>query len=206
MSKPRPLTPQQARNSLAHRFGRRADSLRQLATRFGIRPDRVFLVWTRWSGARRGEGDETVTHRVEILPTPRVSDVTSLARRPWSVGILPEGTLRVDRISVYFTEDHLSGLVIPSSPPTVIPSGEQVAGTPVEPREDPQRDFFWEIAEDGRGDALPDRRRFRLFAKPNRAAGSVEWAALLEPVSEPVNREGKPRVSEEDALDEDVDE
>lgn len=199
MPKPRALRPNEARHTLAHRLGPRVDRLRQLSTRFGLRPYRVFLTWTRAQGAAVGRGDEAVVARVEILPTPRVTDMTALARRPWSVGQLPEGTVRVDRVSVLFTADNLSGLVIPSDPPRRIPTGQLVGGTALVPKTDPQIDFFYEVVEDGRGDDPSRRERFRLFGQPYRDAGGISWVVLLEAASDPTDRAGKPRTSEEDA-------
>lgn len=199
MPKPRPLRPEEARRTLAHRLGTRVDRVRQLSTRFGLRPYRVFLTWTKAEGALVGRGDEAVITRVEILPTPRVTDMSALARRPWSVGILPEGTVRVDRVSVLFTADNLSGLVIPDDPPRRVPGGQRVSGTALVPKTDPQVDFFYEIVEDGRGDELPRRDRFRLFGQPYRDAGSISWTILLEAASDPTDRAGQPRTSEEDA-------
>src|SRR5690606_22489316 len=103
-----------ARSTLAHRLGLKADRLRQKYTKFGLRSQRVFLCWSSWSGEERGEGDETLFARVEITPTPRVSDLNALNRRPYAAGVFKEGSVRVDQISaVVFTRDMLSGLVIP---------------------------------------------------------------------------------------------
>ena len=201
MPRVRPLRPDEARRSLAHRLGPRIDRLRQISTRFGERPYRVFLVWTRSQGAESSRGDESVIARVEILPTPRVSDVTALSRRPWTVGVLPEGTLRVDRVSVLYTFDQLSGLVIPdASPPRPGPArGEQVSeGSALTPTNNAQVAFFYEMVEDGRGDSPAGRERFRLFSKPSRDAGAVSWSLLLEPQSEPTDRSGSPLTSEND--------
>ncbi len=204
MARPKALTPQQARNTLAHRFGRRADSLRQLATRFGIRPNRVFLVWTRGTGAVVGEADENVLARVELLPTPRV-DLNAMVRRPWTVGILPEGVARIDRVSVYFTSDQLKGLLIPSRRwrTSGQPESELLAGDWEKPERDEQVDFFYEIVEDGRGDERPQRLRFRVYGEPVRDAVNVGWNIMLEPASEPTNRDGAPRLGEHDVTDAD---
>ncbi len=204
MPKPKAITPDQARRTLAHRLGPRVDRLRQLSTRFGLRPYRVFLTWTHSQGAVVGRGDENVVARVELLPTPRVTDMTALARRPWSVGQLPEGTIRVDRISVLFTADNLSGMVIPGTPLRRRPSGDRVGGTALTPNADPQVDFFYEVVEDGRGDEPARRERFRLYGAPYRDAGMVHWVVLLEAASDPTDRAGNPRTSEEDVRDDDA--
>ena len=170
--------------------------MRQIATRFGVRPYRCFLVWTKWSGAERGEGDETVYARFEILPTPRLAELTGVGYRPWSSGTFPEGTIRLDRISTLFTQDNLKGLVIPAQLPLdycCCPGtrdGRPIAGTLARPVTSPQTDFFWEITEDGRGDGDPERQRYRVSGRLFRDAGNVQWVALLEAASDPLTREG----------------
>lgn len=204
MPRPRPLTPEQAKRTLAHRLGGRVDRLRQIGTRFGIRPTRVFLTWTQWSGAERGAGDETILLRVEILPTPRTTDSAALTRRPWSSGQFPEGSIRIDRISVLLTQDNLAGRVMPMNLPQSYyahrsSQGEPVGGTRFDPKSNPQRDFFYELVEDGRGDDPADRQRFRVLGRPWRDAGNVQWSVMLEEASETTDRAGQSRVGEDDA-------
>ncbi len=164
----------------------------------------MFLTWTKWSGAERGNGDETILLRVELLPTPRCTDSAALTRRPWASGQFPEGSLRVDRISVQLTQDNLAGRVMPMNlPPSYYAhrssQGEPVGGTRFDPKSDPQRDFFYELVEDGRGDDPADRQRFRVLGRPWRDAGNVHWAVMLEEASETTDRAGEPRASEDDA-------
>ncbi len=202
MPTPKPLTRLQAQHSLANRLGARVDRIRQLSTRFGVRPYRVFLVWTRWSGSERGAGEESVFARFELLPTPRVMELTGVGYRPWSAGTFPEGTVRVDRVSTLFTADNLKGLVIPRQLPLdycccpSTPDGTPVAGTLDRPMVAPQVDFFWEIHEDGRGDEEPERLRFRLFSRVTRDAGNAQWVAMLESASDPLDRQGKPKIDQ----------
>lgn len=103
MSRPRPLNPFEAKRSLANRLAPTADRVRQIATRLGIRPYRCFLVWTRFSGEDRGEGDENLIARVELLPTPKVSELTSQQLLLYGAGTLPTGSLRVEKVSATFT-------------------------------------------------------------------------------------------------------
>jgi hypothetical protein len=150
-----------------------------------------------------GEGGENILARVELLPTPRV-DFAGVSRRPWSVGQLPEGSARLDRVSVYYTNDNLKGLVIPQTPVQAQPEGQLIAGTALKPQTDSQIDFFYEIVEDGRGEELPERRRFHLYGEPFRDAGNVGWSIVLEPASDPMGRDGKSRLTEQDvAIDAD---
>jgi hypothetical protein len=202
MPRPRPLTSDEATRTLANRFGKRADSLRQFNTKFGARSKRVFLVWTRWDGLEpeRGVDDEKVLHRVEILPTPRVSDLTAVSRRPFfAEGTLPDGGVRVDEISVYrFTEDMLKGLVVPGDPGS--------PGHPIAPRNKDQSitmpagtDFFYEIVDDGRqGEGPAERQRFQLIGFPTRLETRVQFAVFLSRSSADTSRRGVSQMQDDD--------
>lgn len=150
-------------------------------------------MWTQWTGKERGEGREELLMELEILPTPRVSDLSSLTRRPYSAGVFPEGSLRIDQISAgAYTSDVLKGLSIPrqeTSAPRA-DTGSPVNGNGVERSTNPRIDFWWEIQEDGRGDDPASRERFRVLGRPNRKEGSLYWAVNLEEADEPRNRLG----------------
>lgn len=180
MPKPRPLTPAQAKRTIAHRFAGSkerpgiADRLRQLSTRFGLRSTRCFLVWTRFDGRNRGEGEEREIARVELLPTPRVGDETAIQRTAYGAGVLPVGAVRVDQISAgAYTEDELRGVRVPGAGGEIVP--EDVS-------------FFWELVEDGRGDNPADPKRFRVLAGPSRNEGNVYQSVLLDRISEDRSR------------------
>lgn len=188
--RPAPLPPGGAAKTLAQRMTGRVDRLRQLNTRFGLRSRRVFLVHTRWNGEQRGEGDERVISRVELLPTPRVSDATAINLRPWSGGTMPEGSIRIDQISAaQCTLDVLAGVVLAS------PQGHHfgcACGCLPDPRIPDQVSFFYEIVEDGRGDDPAARERYRVLGQPWRNEGGFQFAVLVEPVSDPMDRLGNP--------------
>lgn len=190
------LSAQQARGSLAQRFAHIADGIRQsIATPFGVRAYRVFLTWTRWSGAARGEGVESVQHRVEILPTPRVSDLTAVTYRQMGFGVVPEGSLRVDRISSYaYTEDELRGLKVPcpvNGQPMPPPApAQEGAAFPIQ--FSARTSFFYEVVEDGRGDNPPERPRYRLMAQPWRRTDGMEWTIVLQREDRDMDRDGQP--------------
>ena len=175
MPKPRPLTAGEAKRTLANRFGPRADRLRQFSTKFGIRPYRCWLVWTKWTGTERGEGKEVTVKRVEILPTPKVTDLTSQALSAFTAGVLPAGSIKVTEISATLTQDQLTGKAYPVNHEDAIPEGVS---------------FYWELVEDGRGDPEPVRAKNRLASVPFRAASMVQWVAMLERISEDANRDG----------------
>ncbi len=174
MSKPRPLTPAQASRSLLARFAPKVDRLRQLGVRFGARPYRVFLVWTKWSGLQRGEGVESEHRRCEILPSPKVQNLDSLTATIAATGTTPTGTIRLTEVSACFSFDQLSGHLFPYQP----------TKTP-----DPY-DFFYEVVEDGRHDPRESRRKFRVSSPPSLDAENVQWVVMLERESEDRDRDG----------------
>lgn len=209
--KPKPLgSVTAARSTLAHRLTNRVDRIRQLNTRFGLRSLRVFLVWSKFSGAERGEGRETIIARVELLPTPRVSDLTAIARRPYSLGVFKEGSIRIDQISgAKYTRDMLLGLEIPIVDQLGNVCGCRPCGAvnplkdePVEARgpdgvertTDEQIDFWWETVEDGRGDSPAETLRYRVFGGPSRSEGRFDWSMNLELADEPTDRSGRPQI------------
>lgn len=199
MPRPRPLSPEQARRTLAHRLAPRIDRVRQLATRLGIRPYRVWLVWTKWSGVERGEGTEREIGRIEILPTPKVRSLDNVAAQFFSGGVLPVGSIRLTEISALYTQDQLTGLAVPPDPDFVEDNVPPRRSTAIQVSESPKPslrslpepfDFYWEVHEDGRGDDPPQHNKFRLAAWPHRDAGNVQWSVLLERISVDEGRDG----------------
>lgn len=174
--KPRPLTPDQAKRSIANRLSPIVDKIRQIPVVLGVRSQRVFLVWTKYSGQERGEGREIELRRKEILPTPKVGPMNSIAFLASTGGVMPVGTLRVQNVTLSLSNDELQGLWIPEPHEDKIP--------------EPYR-FFYEVVEDGRSDRAPSRQRFRLAAKPWRNEGTVSWELALERVSEDPDRSGR---------------
>lgn len=194
--RPAPLPVGRASRTLADRLTGRVDRLRQLSTRFGLRARRVFLVHTAWNGDQRDEGTERIVSRVELLPTPRVADASSVNQRPWSGGTLPEGSIRVDQISArQCTQDVLTGVALAS------PQGHHygcACGCLSDPRIPANVDFFYEIVEDGRGDTQPYRERFRLLGQPWRNEGGFQFGILLEASSQAMDRIGEPTSQDDD--------
>ncbi len=170
MPRPRPLQPFEAKRTLANRLVPIADRLRQFCTTFGVRPYRCFLVWTHFDGEERGEGTETELARVELLPTPKIAELTALNQGAYSGGVLATGTIRLDKISAGYTAAQLTGLEVPGQ------------GQKVEMPRDV--DFWYEVREDGRGGDKPVPMRFRISGVPFRAAGKVSWSVLMETQNE----------------------
>jgi hypothetical protein len=178
MPRPRPLRHGEAGRTLAHRLATRVDRLRQFSTRFGLRSVRAFLVWTKYTGEERGEGREVEVHRVEMLPTPKVSDLSSITLNPYSAGVFPVGTVRLDLISAAFTREQLMGRELPAS--------EQPNTAIAEPY-----DFFYELVDDDRTTQNPLRAKFRPLSAPARREGNVCWSIMLERVSEDRTTQGQ---------------
>ncbi len=185
MPKPRALNPQQAKGTLLARFGPRADRLRQLHTRFGARPYRVFLVWAQWTGNERGEGEEVEAARREILPTPKVSDLTSTQLSAFSGGTLPTGSIRVTEISTTLSTDVLTGRMLPDAHEDHLPQAY---------------DFYWELVEDGRLDRPALRSKYRHASTPFLDASRVQWSVVLERISEDNGRGGQSQAGNDDGL------
>jgi hypothetical protein len=172
----RALTGNEPQRSLANRLAPLGDRLRQLNTRFGVRPYRVFLNWTLWSGNETGQGYETLKQRIELLPTPLVESLDKLAFSAWHAGVLQVGSFKVSQVSNYaYTEDLLRGF------DTCLISNlaglDLLANNVTVPE---PWDFFYEVVEDSRGGPTPDRPRFRLANTPFREPGKLQWTFMLE--------------------------
>lgn len=171
-----------------NRLGTRlADNLRQLNTKFGARPYRVFMVWTKWTGSERGEGDERVLLEREILPTPKVESIDTVSMTLFASGVLEMGSVHVTEVSLTLTRDILTGRAIP---------GLGIVDHIPQPFE-----FFYEIREDGRGEVgtgvQPARLKFRLAVDPFRAATKPYWTFMLERISEDRSRLGKSNIGDD---------
>ena len=142
------------------------DFIRQLPTDLGVRPYRVFLVHTTWSGGARGKGTESVTSEVEILPTPDVSILemtpAGITRSPTNHGIREEGSIVVSEITMTLDENILIG--------------KGTDGTAISKAQS----FYYEVREDGGVSATPRKRRFHPTSIPTRNPYDVGWSILCE--------------------------
>jgi len=160
------------------------DRVRQLNTRFGARPYRVFLNWTLFGGEETGQGYERLMRRVEILPTPLVTNLDNVIFSPWHAGILQSGSLKVSEVSVVaYGEDVLRGLDA-----GLIPGLDLCGDDPGIPE---PWDFFYEVVEDGRAGSMPDRPRFRLANTPFRDVERAQWTFTLERTSRKRKRDDR---------------
>lgn len=138
------------------------DTLRDLNSQFGLRPYRVRIVRTRWSDGVRGRGAEYITGEMEILPVPKVEDLSAIAEVLQPIGLDEVGGIRVSEISGRYTEDHLRGRDFDG---VAVADDEQV---------------FWEV-EFLRSDSRPgERRRFNLRGLPYYDASKLQWIVMLE--------------------------
>jgi hypothetical protein len=157
--------------TLARKFIPLADKLRDLMTKFGLRQYEVHVVRSRWSGGRRGAGQESVVSDVVVLPTPKIMDLTGLQEIANPTGLTEVGSVRVTEISGSYTESQLRGLDTDGTSPN---RDEQV---------------FYEIHF-----ILPNgeaqRRRFLLRSAPFYEAGKLQWSLVLEKAQEDRDESG----------------
>ncbi len=156
--------------SLAAQLGPIADRIRQdVAVGMGVRPYRVFMTTTRWTGEERGDGREEVVSCVELVPRPRVREVTNFQNLPFPAGVLERGVLRIDGISTSYREDDFEG-------------GRGLGRN---------ESFFWELVLDGRSGTREQRRRCR-FLGASLHPGEAQWVAYVERTDEDRDRDGDP--------------
>lgn len=158
---------QQTNTTLASRLGPTVDRIRQLYTSFGIRPYRVFLVHMKWPGGQRGHGVPQELSRREILPTPRLLDMSGTTQVLRAFGLQEEGSVAIDQITPKYTEDDLLGktpdlidLEVPRSGP-------------------PDVDFFWEVVENRPSTPQPVRRRYVPNSVPCLVQDGFQWKITL---------------------------
>lgn len=163
----RPLVDSEIGQSLANKLVPVVDKIRQLATKFGVRPYRVYLVHVQWSGSEIGAGSPVQISRKEILPTPQVLDMASTTEVLRSFGLTEEGGVMINKISAKFTEDDLLGrtpdLVNPAMPRTSLRNVE----------------FFWEIVENRKSDPAPVPRRYVPNSTPMLSRDRFQWKIAL---------------------------
>ena len=163
------------RGTLAQRLIPVADNIRNLNTRFGLRPYKVRIVRVRWSGGTRGRGVPEVERELDILPTPMVQDLTTLTEVLTPIGLDETGVIGVGEISGSFTDEQLRFLDDDGEGPG------------------PDEEVFYEIEypqPDGRPSVL---RRFFIRGAPHYRAGQFQWNIRLEKIEEDRSRTGDPR-------------
>lgn len=166
----RPLPAQQVNQSLAGRLVPVVDRIRQINTRLGLRPYRVFLVHVQWSGAQIGLGSPQEISRREILPTPRVRDISSTSEVYTNMGRVEEGGVVIDQVSAKWAEDDLMGRTPDLLDPAVPRSGKRNA------------EFFYEVVENRATMPNPIPRRYTPSAAPTLSRDGFAWRVVLSKV------------------------
>jgi len=151
------------RASLGQKLVPVVDGARDIATKLGLRPYVVRLVWTRWSEGARGEGSEIVAKTEVLTPIPKSPDLSDLSTVVGAGGEEEQGSIRVNGISGRYSENFLKGCDEEGNPPA-----DDVS-------------FYWEVEFPlaGSGKVV---RRFSVRGVPVYLAGSLQWAVDLERV------------------------
>ncbi len=130
------------------------DRIRGLHAHLGTRPYRVWRVRTRWTGTRRGGGEEVVVAEREVVPTPRVTGIESLDALLTPTGREEDGLVELSEISLSESEEDVAwgwGVHVPHT-----------------------EEWYWEIRyADGR------RRRFVTASAPERDVRTMGWRVRL---------------------------
>jgi hypothetical protein len=152
-----------------------ADELRDLRVQFGLRPYMVHVVRTRWSGGRRGVGQEVVVSDTAILPTPLISDLTGLGLTVTPAALDEVGQITLSEVSGAYTEDQLLGWS---------DAGE---------RPGPDEQVFYEVEFLLPGGGPGERRRFSTRSAPYYQADRFQWVMTLARASDARSRTGELR-------------
>jgi hypothetical protein len=146
-----------------------ADSIRDIATEFGLRPYEVSLIMTRWSGGqgmdiKRGIGAEVIISTIPLLPTPLLTDMTGVAQINTPVGLDEFGEVLLTEVSARYREEQLRGLG---------PNGEPI---------EKNVQFYYEIEfpPPQFADRDGQRRRFTIKGAPMYFADKFQWQIRLE--------------------------
>lgn len=132
----------------------------------GVFPYRVFLVVAGWSGGEPGRGNRIEKSRVELRcgfdasgkPTPPDVTLEGSFSRALN-GVVDEGEAVVEKLDPTYTETELCDIG----------------------RLEPGEESFYEIRQDGRDGAAPDRPsgRYRILGKPARERYAGGWRIRL---------------------------
>ncbi len=166
------VTPGMLGQTLTRKLVPVVDKIRDLHTQFGGRVYNVRIIRTRWDGNRRGIGKECIVSSIDIRPTPRVVDLTTLQEITTPIGLEETGAVNVNQISGRFSEEILLG---------IDPDLKEPA---------PDENIFYEI-EFPRVDGRPGtRRRFHIRAAPNYDPYGFQSSITLEKADENRGQDG----------------
>lgn len=156
------VTPNGLTNSLATAAIPLADALRDLYTQFGLRRYTVSIVTTRWTGARRGVGQEVVERSTLLQPTPLLTDLAGVQEIAQAVGLDEIGSVAITEISGAYSEEILRGLDVEGNPP------------------EPNVQVYYEILFVYPNGDPGERRRFFIKGVPEYQPGKFQWFVRLE--------------------------
>ena len=163
----RPLRPEEVRASLMGEMSPIVDDLRQIAVDLGLRPYRVFIVHVLWTGVKVGDGNPVEISRREILPTPRIRDMSATTEVLSAFGRVEEGGIVIDRISAKYSEDDLTGKTPDLIDPAMTRTGKR------------NGEYFWEVQENRPGFPKTIPRRYVHAAVPTLMRGGSHWRIPL---------------------------
>ena len=137
------------------------DAIRDLKTKLGARQYEVSLIWTKWTGGRRGDGEEYVFKETVLMPTPKIGALTSVSKQLTEVGLAESGSLTVSEISAGYDEGTLLGMIDGHIPHA-------------------DTNFYYEVRTPSRGSGCFDiRRRFFPSAAPDHSEVAFAWTVNL---------------------------
>ena len=151
---------------VAARAGARLSSLwdraRDAMSRAGLRPYTVTIVRARAVGVKaRGDGPTEVVGEWALLPTPKISDLTSVSETLDVDQLRESGSIMLSEVSLSYSEAVLMGLGESGKP---IPAGET---------------FYYEVRYlDGFGRTTA-RRRFVPSSAPSSDMARAMWSVNL---------------------------
>lgn len=160
--------------TLAQKLIPTVDGIRNLSTKFGIRPYTLKVVRVRWTGSQRYEGTPTVVDEMPILPTPLIVDLSTMQEVNTPVGLDEVGTILVTEISGAYTDEQLRFQSRAGDGPEI------------------QLEVFYEIEFRQPNGSPGDKRRFFIRSAPQYWAAKCMWQIRLERQRPDRNANGDP--------------
>jgi hypothetical protein len=167
------VTTQTLKKGLAQKLIPVADSIRNLYTKFALRPYKVSIIKVRWSSGERGIGTPLIEKQIVILPTPRVLDLSTMTEIVNPVGLDEIGMIGVTEITGKLSDDELRFLDKDGAGPGL------------------DEEVYYEI-EFPKPDGTSAKRRFFLRSAPHYFADKFYWMIRLERSHEERDRNGDP--------------
>jgi len=135
-----------------------ADDIRQIATDLGARPYTVHAIRVRWEGGEVGRGEPVPSFEVQLLPTPKLSGISSFDRYNAEAGAVERGDMVLTGVSPRYSESDIDTMF-------GVDAG-------------PDEECFVEVRIDQR-DGNTIRRRFALAKPPERRPTMCDWRVSI---------------------------